>query len=259
MRLMQQASGGIDRRTFLKLSFGSGFALCAVPLGAQTEAAAQPKAPVQPSAFVSIDADGTVMVTIGKLEFGQGVQTALPMLVAEELDADWSKATSMKNSWTQYREVGARMRAMLLGAAARRFGVPAGQLKAEAGVVTAPDGRRATYGELAAAALAEPVPASVQLKSPQQFRLIGKPTGRLDARDKSPPAGSSSASTRRCPARVPWSWCHIKRRLRFYPSQCPLKCEDPEFVRLRFPENQPLISEFGQRFPVLEAEIARLH
>ncbi|MCY1253691.1 Isoquinoline 1-oxidoreductase subunit beta [compost metagenome] len=209
MRLMQQASGGIDRRTFLKLSVGSGFALCAVPLGAQTEAAAPPKAPVQPSAFVSIDADGTVMVTIGKLEFGQGVQTALPMLVAEELDADWSKvrcqlapageaykdpvfhiqmvggSTSMKNSWTQYREIGARMRAMLLGAAARRFGVPAGQLKAEAGVVTAPDGRRATYGELAAAALAEPVPASVQLKSPQQFRLIGKPTGRLDARDKS--------------------------------------------------------------------------
>ncbi|WP_340527192.1 molybdopterin cofactor-binding domain-containing protein, partial [Cupriavidus necator] len=162
MRLMQQASGGIDRRTFLKLSVGSGFALCAVPLGAQTEAAAQPRAPVQPSAFVSIDADGTVMVTIGKLEFGQGVQTALPMLVAEELDADWSKvrcqlapageaykdpvfhmqmvggSTSMKNSWTQYREVGARMRAMLLGAAARRFGVPAGQLKAEAGVVTAP-------------------------------------------------------------------------------------------------------------------------
>ncbi|EYS92705.1 carbon monoxide dehydrogenase [Cupriavidus sp. SK-4] len=209
MRLMQQASGGMDRRTFLKLSVGSGFALCAVPLGAQTEAAAQPKAPVQPSAFVSIDADGTVMVTIGKLEFGQGVQTALPMLVAEELDADWSKvrcqlapageaykdpvfhiqmvggSTSMKNSWTQYREAGARMRAMLLGAAARRFGVPAGQLKAEAGVVTAPDGRRATYGELAAAALAEPVPATVQLKSPQQFRLIGKPTGRLDARDKS--------------------------------------------------------------------------
>ncbi|WP_042885778.1 xanthine dehydrogenase family protein molybdopterin-binding subunit [Cupriavidus necator] len=210
MRLMQQASGGIDRRTFLKLSVGSGFALCAVPLGAQTAGGGEPpKPPVQPSAFVSIDADGTVTVTIGKLEFGQGVQTALPMLVAEELDADWSKvrcqlapageaykdpvfhiqmvggSTSMKNSWTQYREVGARMRAMLLAAAAKRFGVPAGQLNAEAGVVSAPDGRRATYGELAAAALAEPVPASVQLKSPQQFRLIGKPTGRLDARDKS--------------------------------------------------------------------------
>ncbi|WP_454735828.1 molybdopterin cofactor-binding domain-containing protein [Cupriavidus necator] len=210
MRLMQQASGGIDRRTFLKLSVGSGFALCAIPIGAQTAAGGDaPKPPVQPSAFVSIDADGTVMVTIGKLEFGQGVQTALPMIVAEELDADWSKvrcqlapageaykdpvfhiqmvggSTSMKNSWTQYREVGARMRAMLLAAAARRFGDPAETLKTEAGVVTTPDGRRATYGELAAAALAEPVPATVQLKSPQQFRLIGKPTGRLDARDKS--------------------------------------------------------------------------
>ncbi len=210
MRVMQQPGAGIDRRTFLKLSFGTGFALCAYPLGAQTGTGGEPpKPPVPPSAFVGIDADGIVTVTIGKLEFGQGVQTALPMLVAEELDADWSKvrcqlapageaykdpvyhiqmvggSTSMKNSWTQYREVGARMRAMLLGAAAKRFGVPAQQLKAEAGVVTSPDGRRATYGDLAAAALAEPVPASVQLKSPQQFRLIGKPTGRLDARDKS--------------------------------------------------------------------------
>ncbi|MEM5430895.1 xanthine dehydrogenase family protein molybdopterin-binding subunit [Cupriavidus oxalaticus] len=209
---MQQASGGVDRRTFLKLSFGSGFALCAFPVGAQTAGGASSESPtplVPPSAFVGIDADGTVTVTIGKLEFGQGVQTALPMIVAEELDADWSKvrcqlapageaykdpvfhmqmvggSTSMKNCWTQYREVGARMRAMLLAAAAKRFGVLPAQLKADSGVVSAPDGRRATYGELAAAALAEPVPANVQLKSPQQFRLIGKPVARLDARDKS--------------------------------------------------------------------------
>jgi len=210
LRLMQQSIGGIDRRSFLKVSAGSGFALGAFPLGAQTPAAGGALKPnQQPSAFVSIDADGTVTVTIGKIDIGQGVQTSLPLIVAEEMDAHWSKmrcklapageaykdplfqiqmvggSTTTKNSWMQYREIGARMRAMLMGAASKRFGVPAGQLKTESGFVIAPDGRRASYGELASAALAEPVPATVQLKSPQQFKLIGKPTGRLDARDKS--------------------------------------------------------------------------
>ncbi len=214
MRRMQPSfgAGEIDRRRFLKLGVGTGFAVYALAIEAQTPAApadAGLKPQQQPSAFVSIDGQGVVTVTIGKIDIGQGVQTALPMLVAEELDADWSKvraqlapagepykdplfqiqmvggSTTMKNSWQQYREIGARMRAMLVGAAAKRLGVPAAQLKTEAGVVIAPDGRRLPYGELAGAALAEPVPATVQLKSPQQFRLIGKPTGRLDARDKS--------------------------------------------------------------------------
>jgi isoquinoline 1-oxidoreductase beta subunit len=202
----------MDRRSFLKLGAGSGFALCALPIGAQAAAGdnnggLQPQQ--QPSAFVRIDADGVVTVTIGKIDMGQGVYTALPMIVAEEMDADWSKmrcqlapageaykdpifgiqmvggSTTIKGSWMQYREIGARMRAMLVAAAAKRFGVPAESLRTEGGVVIAPDGRRATYGELASAAFAEPVPASVQLKSPSQFRLIGRPTGRLDASDKS--------------------------------------------------------------------------
>ena len=210
MRLMQKRLGGIDRRTFLKMAAGSGFALAAFPAGAQTSGAAPSLKPQQqPLAFVSIAGDGVLTVTIGKLEFGQGVQTALPMLVADEMDADWSKvrcelapageaykdpvyqiqmvggSTTLYNSWTQYREIGARMRAMLVAAAGKRLGVPAEQLKTEVGVVIAPDGRRVTYGELASAALAEPVPGSVQLKSPQQFKFIGRPTGRLDARDKS--------------------------------------------------------------------------
>jgi isoquinoline 1-oxidoreductase subunit beta len=210
MKYLHRQSGGIDRRTFLKLTVGSGFALVVFPAGAQAPgAAAELKPHQQPSAFVSIAADGTVTVTIGKIDIGQGVHTALPMLVAEEMDADWNKvrcelapageaykdpvqqaqvvggSTTMQYSWMQYREIGARMRAMLVGAAAKRFGLPASQLNAEAGAVTAPDGRRVTYGELAVEAFSEPVPASVQLKSPQQFKLIGKPTGRLDARDKS--------------------------------------------------------------------------
>ncbi len=209
MKYLHRQSGGIDRRTFLKLTVGSGFALAAFPAGAQAPGTAALKPHEQPSAFVSINADGTVTVTIGKTEIGQGVNTALAMLVAEEMDADWSKvrcelapageaykdpfqqaqvvggSTSVKDSWVQYREIGARMRAMLIGAAAKGFGQPASQLKTEAGAVIAPDGRRATYGELAAAAFSEPVPATVQLKSPPQFKLIGKPTSRLDSRDKS--------------------------------------------------------------------------
>jgi len=211
------APGGLGRRVFLKMSLASGFALYAAGGSAQeaTQGGSGPGAPEplkpfqQPSAFVAIDADGIVTVTIGKIDFGQGVQTALPMLVAEEMDADWSKvrcelapageaykdpffhiqmvggSTSMKGSWQQYREIGARMRAMLVGAASKQLNVPAAQLRTESGSVIAPDGRRLGYGVLAQAAFAEPVPSGVVLKTPAQFKLIGKPVSRLDARAKS--------------------------------------------------------------------------
>ena len=140
------------------MAVGSGFALAAFPAAAQiANCRADLKPHQQPSAFVSIAGDGAVTVTIGKTDIGQGVHTALPMLVAEEMDADWSKvrcelapageaykdpvqqvqvvggSTSMKNSWMQYREIGARMRAMLVGAAAKRFGLPASQLNDRSG------------------------------------------------------------------------------------------------------------------------------
>ena len=130
------------RRTFLKLSAVSGFALGVFPLLSQAQGSAAAPAALKPSqrpgAFVAIAADGMVTVTVNRLEFGQGVQTALPMILAEELDADWSKvrsqlgtndmayadpmfgthltggSNSIKNSFTQYRELGARTRAMLM-------------------------------------------------------------------------------------------------------------------------------------------------
>jgi isoquinoline 1-oxidoreductase beta subunit len=206
------AATGLDRRTFLKIGAGSGFALGIFPAGAQAPKADVPgimKPGQQPSAFVRIAPDGTVTVSIGKIDIGQGVHTALPMLVADEMDADWSKvraefapageaykdplfgiqmvggSTSIKNSWTQYREIGARTRAMLLSAAAQRWNVNASTLTADRGVVTGLRGQRATYGELAEAAMAEPVPPSVVLKTPKQFKIIGRPTGRLDALPKS--------------------------------------------------------------------------
>src|SRR6266576_1892120 len=92
------APEGLPRRSFLKLSAISGFALGAFPLGTLAQDAAKPaglKPTQQPSAFVHIERDGTTTITINRLEFGQGVQTALPMILADELDADWSKVKSV--------------------------------------------------------------------------------------------------------------------------------------------------------------------
>lgn len=201
----------LPRRSFLKLSAAGGFALGVFPWLTQAQGtdAAALKPTQQPGAFVTIAADGTVTVTVNRLEFGQGVQTALPMILAEELDADWSKvrgqlgtndmayvdpmfgihltggSNSIKHSFTQYRELGARARFMLVQAAATRWGVAVGSLRTENGVVLGAGGRRAGYGELAEAAMALPVPHSITLKHPKQFRLIGRPTTRLDAAAKS--------------------------------------------------------------------------
>lgn len=205
----------LPRRDFLKLVGASGFALGTFPhlIAAQAAGAGQAASALkpmeQPSAFVHIAPSGEVTVTVNRLEFGQGVETALPMILAEELDADWNLvrsrngsndaayldprfgmhitggSNSVKNGFTQYRELGARARAMLLGAAAARWAVDPTTLRTHAGHVLAPDGRKLGYGELAEAAMALPVPEKVTLKDPRDFRIIGRPTTRIDARVKS--------------------------------------------------------------------------
>jgi isoquinoline 1-oxidoreductase beta subunit len=202
----------LPRRQFLKLAGASGLALGAWPVlaaDAPNDAVAGLKPTERPEAFVQIAGDGTVTVTVNRLEFGQGVHTALPLVLAEELDADWAHvrarlgtndmayadplwgmhltggSTALKHSFKQYRELGARARAMLVAAAAERWKTDTASLRTSAGVVTGPGGRQATYGELAEAAMKQPVPAAVTLKDPAQFRLIGKPTRRLDAKAKS--------------------------------------------------------------------------
>ncbi len=205
----------LARRKFLKLAGSVGLALGAFPhlaIGQATgngPAGSALKPTEQPSAFVQIAPNGEVTVAVNRLEFGQGVQTALPMILAEELDADWSLVRSrhgsndaayvdplfgihltggshsVKNSFTQYRELGARARAMLLGAAAARWNVDVGTLRTQAGFVLGPGGRKLGYGELAEAAMDLPVPEKVTLKDPKDFRLIGRPTTRLDASAKS--------------------------------------------------------------------------
>jgi len=207
------ASDGLPRRSFLKLTAVSGFALGAFPLGTLAQDAAKPatglKPIQQPSAFVHIAKDGTTTITINRLDFGQGVQTSLPMILADELDADWSKVKSVHgnsdpayidpvfgmhitggsgsiaHSYTQYRELGARTRAMLISAAAAQWKVAPATLRTHNGVVIGPGGKQLTYGQLAEAAAQLPVPEAVTLKDPKDFRLIGKATGRLDAKAKS--------------------------------------------------------------------------
>lgn len=202
------------RRHFLRATSGAGMGLVlgfVVPLGGVRAAAdaAPAKAPDAPNAFLQIAPDGTVTIMVNRLEFGQGVLTSLPMLVAEDLDADWNHVKaelapagdafkdkfngiqmtggsgSVKNSYIQYREVGARARQMLVAAAASKWKVAPEQCKTVQGVVFGPAGQKATYGSLAEAAMQQAVPEKVTLKDARQFRIIGKPRGRLDARAKS--------------------------------------------------------------------------
>jgi isoquinoline 1-oxidoreductase beta subunit len=207
------ADGGMSRRGFMKAGAVAGGGLVLgffLPAGGRFANAQQPPAKVyEPNAFLHIAPDNTVTVQVNRLEFGQGVQTALPMLIAEELDADWSQmrgalapageqykdpafgiqitggSGSIAHSFTQYREIGAKARLMLVGAAAAQWNVAPDQVKASKGMLTGPAGQKATYGAMADAAMKQPVPASVKLKDAKDFRIIGKPAKRLDAKAKS--------------------------------------------------------------------------
>jgi isoquinoline 1-oxidoreductase beta subunit len=153
--------------------------------------------------FLRIGPDGEVTVTVARAEMGQGTRTALAMLVAEELDADWSRvrveqgdldpkygdqfaggSAVVRTSWEPLRQAGATARAMLVSAAAARWGVDPAECQTGDGNVRHPAGGRSLgYGELVAAAAALPVPASVPLKQPAEFRIIGTPRPNLDHRD----------------------------------------------------------------------------
>ncbi|WP_342115439.1 xanthine dehydrogenase family protein molybdopterin-binding subunit [Pseudoduganella sp. OTU4001] len=209
----QSDGAGVSRRTFLKAGSGLLLGFYVASGGgrfARAVAADAPaKPPVAPNAFLHIAPDNTVTIQVNRLEFGQGVHTALPMLIAEELDADWSQvrsalapagdaykdpnfgiqmtggSTAVKHSWMQHREIGARARAMLVAAAAEQWKVPAAQVRTSKGMLHGPSGQSATYGAMADAAMKQPVPQVVKLKDPKDFTIIGKPTPRLDARAKS--------------------------------------------------------------------------
>jgi isoquinoline 1-oxidoreductase beta subunit len=201
----------ITRRAFLAVSAtAAGGLLVSLyldrPLSAQ-QPAQQPKV-YPPDAFIHIRPDGKIVIQVNRLEFGQGVQTALPMLLAEEMDADWSQVVaelapaadiyrdpirgiqmvggsgSIATSFQQYRELGARTRGLLVAVAAERWKVAPDQCRTEASVVRGPAGQSAKYAELATDAARIPVPATVQLKKPADFRLVGTRVRRLDSRSK---------------------------------------------------------------------------
>jgi isoquinoline 1-oxidoreductase beta subunit len=208
------APAPLSRRQFVTMSVGGAIGLAFVPLGATLHAQTAPALPPgqnpteRPGAFVFIARDGTTTVLCNRMDMGQGIETALAMICAEELEADWTQvrtgfgnqrdnyvdpamgmhltggSNSVKNSYRQYRELGARTKAMLLAAASKQLGVPVAQLSAANGTVSG-GGKSAGYGELFEAAMKEPVPEKVVLKNPAEFKLLGKPQGLKVSRAKS--------------------------------------------------------------------------
>ncbi|MDH0689951.1 molybdopterin-dependent oxidoreductase [Stutzerimonas stutzeri] len=156
-------------------------------------------------AFISIDRDGQVTFTVPKIEMGQGAQSGLAVMVAEELEIGLEQitlkeappneqiyndkllnfqatggSTSIRSNWEPLRQAGAAARLLLIQAAAQRWQLGADQLRAENRRVLGPDGQSLGYGELVEDAAKLPVPEDIPLKPADQFRLIGKPTRRLD-------------------------------------------------------------------------------
>ena len=158
-----------------------------------------------PTAWVHIADDNTITLLPARSEMGQGVHTSIPMLIAEKLNVDFSKikvaiappgkaydnvmlggaqltggSTSVREGWESLRLAGAQVREMLISAAADEWSVDRSALKAANGTVIGPGGKKATYGQLAAAASKLPVPEKVALKDPKDFTIVGKRTKRLD-------------------------------------------------------------------------------
>ncbi len=209
-QMENMAAQNPSRRKFLKESTALmgglviGFYL-PIKSGRAYAADAPPKLVYPPNAFIRIAADDSITIVVNKSEMGQGVYTSLPMLIAEELEADWSRirvesapvaavynhtgfgmqmtggSSSIPSSWEQLRQVGASGRILLIRAAAQQWGVPEGECHAEnSQVIHAGSGKKLSYGKLADAAAKLPLPDNVALKSPKDFKLIGKATKRLD-------------------------------------------------------------------------------
>ena len=206
------ADQDFSRRKFLKDSVGLlgglviGFYLPARS-GRAYAADTSHKQVYPPNAFIHIAADDNITIVVNKSEMGQGVYTSLPMLINEELEADWSRisvesapvaavyndtrfgmqltggSSSIPSSWEQMRQVGAVARVLLIRAAAQEWGVPEDECHAENSQVIHA-GKKSSYGKLADAAAKLPLPENVALKSSKDFKIIGKPMKRLDTPEK---------------------------------------------------------------------------
>ncbi|MEV8521995.1 molybdopterin cofactor-binding domain-containing protein [Dyella marensis] len=205
-----------QRRRFLQVLAGTAGALIVGVRYAEAGDAPVPPAMLGDTlyglgAYVRIDADGNVLIGARDPDTGTGVATALPRILADELDADWARVSvvplglgvengngeprwiyghqvggtgsSIPAAWHDLRQAGALARWLLMQAAARRLGVPADRLRTQGGAVISPDGRRFDYGSLAeAASKVAPPTAPVPVKTPDRYTLIGQPAGDVDAR-----------------------------------------------------------------------------
>jgi isoquinoline 1-oxidoreductase beta subunit len=203
----------LSRRSFLKATglAGGGLVLGVYlpELSSRAHDADEKVKVFAPNAFVRVGTDDFVMVIVNHSEMGQGPYTSVPMIVAEEMDADWSKvrfeaapvdpaynhtvygiqmtggSTSTWSEWERLRKAGAAARQMLIEAAAQSWKVDAAECKAENGhVIHAASGRKLTFGQLAEKAAGLKAPQDVKLKDPRDFKLVGKATKRLDTPEK---------------------------------------------------------------------------
>lgn len=187
----------VSRRGFLEGLISAGALVIGAPVLQQALGAADAEStPFHPSVYLGIEPTGTVVIIAHRSEMGTGIRSVLPMIAADELDADWKRvrveqaigdkkygdqntdgSCSITNFHTAFREAGATARTMLESAAASKWNVPANECKVKLHeVVHTPSGRKAGFGELVALAAKQPVPKKEDLKfkSPSEYRYVGK-------------------------------------------------------------------------------------
>src|SRR5579862_2489520 len=188
----------LSRRQFLSVGAAAGAGLVIgfyLPHGSRIA-----KDTFAPNAYLKIAPDGPITVVVARSEMGQGVRTALPMILAEELEADWQQisieqagastlygdqttggSASVRTTWDPMRKAGAAAREMLISAAALEWGVPRSSCKAQSSTVLHPDSnRRLSYGQLVSKAAGLPIPTDPPLKQGKDYQIVGKPIPRLD-------------------------------------------------------------------------------
>src|SRR5215468_5351574 len=198
----------LNRRTFLKTTVAAGGGLMIGGYIAFDHENAELLAAgtFEPNIWIKVNADDTVRIMLTMIEMGQGVMTSMPMLVAEELDFDWTKiktewapadtkygnpnfggaqltagSNSVRGMWKLMREAGASARAVLITAAAQTWSVPENTCSTEKGeVIHKASGRRLRYGALVDKTASLPAPKTVALKNPKDFKLLGQSVPRLD-------------------------------------------------------------------------------
>ena len=198
----------MNRRNFIKVvsTAGSGFALgFYIPYTNKLNGKTVASTIFEPNAWIKIKSDNMVQIMVGKSEMGQGVLTSLPMIIAEEMDLDWSKvvvekapadkkkygwqmtggSNSVSSGWKKLREAGAIAREMLVMAAAQEWGILSSECKTHNGIVTHEStGRELSYGDLAKKASLQKVPKNPKLKAKRDFSIIGQNLKRTDTLHK---------------------------------------------------------------------------